>query len=559
MATPQTAYDEPARGAGLAGVLEILRRRRTLALVPFLFVLTAAAALAFFLPSLWTARALILVNRQQIPETFVRPTVTTDLEGHLLTLGQEILSRPRLQKIIQAYQLYPHLRRTHSADQIVDRMRKDIRLELRGEDDRERRRDSRSIAFAVAYTTTDPRLAALVTNTLASLYSEENTKLRERQAVGATEFFEAQLREVRQRLVEQERKVGEYKERHLGELPEQRDTNLRTLERLQQQLQLAHENNGRANERRQFITQSLAEIDQTSGLATPGASGPNVTAADTAAARLTLLRQELAEMQTKYSEKYPDIIQLREQVRVLEATIASDRASALPKQGKTAAAPRRDGKELKVAPQNPYVQSLMQQLDQATVEAKTTAAEIAQLSGQIQAYQRRIENTPKREQELALVSRDYESTRELFRSLLGKRGEADIAADLEQRQKGEQFRLIEPAGLPERPAGPNRLRLLLVGLALALGASGLAVVLAEQVDTSFRRVDDVRAALPTPVLSSIPRITTERDRLRGLRQRRLATAAIAVGLLVVAGSSFAVAHNNQAFVTMLTPTETVKR
>lgn len=557
MATRETPYDEPARGAGLAGVLELLRRRRALAVVPFLFVLTAVAALAFFLPSLWTARALILVNRQQIPETFVRPTVTTDLEGRLLTLGHEVLSRPRLQQIIQEYRLYPHLRRTHSADAIVDRMRKDIRLELRGEEERDRRRDARSIAFAVAYTTTDPRLAAMVTNKLAALYSEENTKLRERQAVGATEFFEAQLREVRQRLVEQERKVAEYKERHLGELPEQRDTNLRTLERLQQQLQLAHENSRRANERRQFITQSLAEIDQTSGLANAGGAGPNVTPADTAAARLTLLRQELAEMQTKYSEKYPDIIQLREQVRVLEAKVAADSAAALPRQGKTP--PRREGKELRVAPQNPYVQSLMQQLDQATVDAKTTSAEIATLNGQIQAYQRRIENTPRREQELALVTRDYETTREQFRSLLGKRGEADMAADLEQRQKGEQFRVIEPAALPERPAGPNRLRLLLVGLALALGASALAVLLAEQVDTSFRRVDDVRAALPTPVLSSIPRITTERDRLRGLRQRRLATAAIAVGLLVVAGSSFAVAHNNQSLVTMLTTTETVKR
>jgi polysaccharide chain length determinant protein (PEP-CTERM system associated) len=557
MAHRETSYDEPARGAGLAGALEILRRRRALALIPFLFVLTAAAALAFFLPSLWTARALILVNRQQIPETFVRPTVTTDLEARLLTLSHDILSRPRLQQIVQEYRLYPHLRRTHSPEAIVDRMRKDIRLELRGEDERDRRRDQRSIAFAVAYTTTDPRLSVLVTNTLAALYSQENTKLREQQAVGASEFLEAQLRDVRQRLVEQERRIAQYKERHLGELPEQREANLRTLERLQQQLQLAHENNRRANERKQLITQSLAEIDQGSGLASAGASGPNVTPADTTAARLTLLRQELAEMRSKYSEKYPDVIALRQQIGLLEARVAADGAAALPRG--SAPAPRRDGKEVRVAPQNPYIQSLMQQLDQATIDGRTTAAEITTLSAQIGTYQRRIENTPKREQELALITRDHETTREQFRSLLAKRGEADMAADLEQRQKGEQFRVIEPAALPERPTGPNRLRLLLVGLALALGASGLAVVLAEQVDTSFRRVDDVRAALPVPVLSAIPRITTERDRLRGLRQRRLATAAIGVGLLVVAGSSFVVAHNNQSLVTMLTATEPAKR
>lgn len=130
-----------------------------------------------------------------------------------------------------------------------------------------------------------------------------------------------------------------------------------------------------------------------------------------------------------------------------------------------------------------------------------------------------------------------------------------MAAELEQRQQGETFRVIEPARLPDRPAGPNRFRLLLVGLALALGASGVAVLLAEQVDTSFRRVDEVRATAPMPVLSAIPRITTEQDRYRQLRQRRWATAAVAVGLFVVAGTSFLVAHNNQSMVALLMPAQ----
>ena len=128
-----------------------------------------------------------------------------------------------------------------------------------------------------------------------------------------------------------------------------------------------------------------------------------------------------------------------------------------------------------------------------------------------------------------------------------------MASELELRQKGENFRVIEPARLPERPAGPNRFRLLLVGLALAIGASGAAVVLAEQVDTSFRRVDEIRSTLPLPVLSAIPRITTEHDRARTLRQRRWATAAVGFGLVVVAGTSFVVAHDNQGLVALLTP------
>jgi polysaccharide chain length determinant protein (PEP-CTERM system associated) len=552
MTTQPNGNTDTARGLGLASVIEVVRRRRTLALLPFLFVLTAAASLAFFLPGLWTARSVVLVDRQQIPESFVKPTVTGDLEGQLLTLSQEILSRPRLARIIEELDLYPGLRRSHSIDDVVERMRRDIRLDFQGDAKSRGRGEPRTVAFSVAYSTTDPRTSMVVANKLAGLYVDENLKFREKQAAGTSEFLETQLDEVRARLQEQERRIADYKEQHMGELPEQREANLRTLERLQQQQQLAHESGRRANERRQLITRSLAEIDQTSGLASAGASGPNVTPTEAAAARLSLLKQELAQMQTRYTDRYPDVVALKGQIRSLEAKVAESPAAPGPK-----AAPRREGRELRVAPQNPYIVSLLQQLDQANVEAKTTGEEIAALNRQIGSYQRRIENTPRREQELALITRDYETTRELFRSLLGKRGEAGIAADLEQRQKGERFRIIEPASLPERPAGPNRLRLLLIGLVLAAGASALAVVFAEQVDTSYRSVDEVRASLPVPVLSAIPTIATERDRARLVRQRRLATAAVAVGLLLVVGSSFAVAHKNDALVGMLTPVDTL--
>jgi polysaccharide chain length determinant protein (PEP-CTERM system associated) len=566
MATPHS--DETTRGLGLSGLLEIMRRRRLLAVLPFLFVLTAAASLAFFLPSLWTAKATILVNRQEIPVDYVKPSVQADLEGRLLTLSQDILSPPRLQQIITENNLYPAMRRAKPIDDVVEKMRKDIRIDVQNNaNDRRGARENPTVAFNVAYTAPDPVVAANVTNTLAALFIQENVRVRGEQAAGTSQFLESQLTDLRGKLQAQERRITEYKERNMGELPEQRDVNLRTLERLQTQLQLAHENNRRANERRTLITQSLGELDLTSGMAAGGATtamGPNVTPTDTAAARLNLLRQELATMETRYSPKYPDVVQLREQIRVLETKVETDKQnataalSALPRQD-TADKAARQSRELRVVPQNAYIQSLMQQLDQAAVDAKTTGQEIATLNQEMRVYQRRLENTPKREQELALITRDYETTRDMFRALLAKSGEAGIAAELEQKQKGETFRVIEPAGLPERPTGPNRFRLLLVGLVLALGASGLAVVLAEQVDTSYRRVDEVRATAPMPVLSTIPRITTEQDRSRALRQRRFATAAVAVGLMVVAGSSFAIAHNNQSLVSLLMAEPAPKR
>jgi len=549
MPTPPTAYDDTAKGPGLAGLLEIARRRRVLAVLPFLFVLTAAASLAIFLPSLWTSKALVLVNRQEIPERYVAPTVQADIEARLLTLTQDILTAERLTKIAQEHGLYDSRSGTQSPDEIVERMRGDIRLQI-VEDKDSRAPRERSALFTIAYTAPDPGVAARVTNTLASLYIAENGRLREEQAAGTSAFLEAQLAELRARLQAQERRITEYKEKHLGELPEQKEVNLRTLERLQAALQLAHDNNRRANERRQLLTNSLGELDMNSGVT---AAGPVVTPADAAAARLNLLRQELAVMQSRFHDRYPDVLHMKEQIRILEAKLEAEKQQQAAA-AKAAAGAKKPGRELRVVPSNPYIQSLMSQLDQAQVEAKASAEEMAAINRQIAVYQKRLENTPKREQELALITRDYETTRELHASLLAKRGEAAMAADLEQRQKGETFRVIEPAGMPDRPTGPNRFRLLLVGLALALGASGVAVVLAEQVDTSFRRVDEVRATAPIPVLSAIPRITTEQDRTRQHRQRRWATAAVAVGLCLVAGTSFLVAHNNQSLVSMLTPT-----
>ncbi|HEU5322019.1 MAG TPA: hypothetical protein VFX28_14525, partial [Methylomirabilota bacterium] len=338
MPTPPPAYDEAGRGLGLASLLEIVRRRRVLALLPFLFVVTAAAGFAVFLPSLWTATALVLVDRQQIPETYVKSTVASDLEARLLTLSHAIFTGPRLRRIVDDHDLYPALRHRVGPDELADRMRRDIRLDVL--DERERRREERAIAFTVAYTATDPVTAARVTNALADLYTEENSRLQQQQATGASDFLEAQLEELRQKLVGQERRITEYKERHLGELPEQRDVNLRTLERLQQQLQLAHEVSRRAAERRRLITQSLGELDLTSGLAAGGLAGPSVTPGETAAARLNLLRNELAALQTQFSDKYPDVIQMKEQIRILEGRVADEQkklatAAASPKPATT--------------------------------------------------------------------------------------------------------------------------------------------------------------------------------------------------------------------------------
>jgi hypothetical protein len=273
MATAPNLSDESPRGLKLATVIETVRRRRLLALLPLLLVLAATVSLAFFLPSVWTARATVLVNNQLIPEAYVRSSVNVDPETRLLTLTHQILDGPRLSKIIEQYKLYPALRRNRPAADVVERMRRDIRVEIPEERER-RNREGRMPIFTLAYTATDQEVAANVANTLAALFDEENRRSSQQQAAGTSEFLETQLREMRTRLAAQEQKITAYKEQNLGELPEQREVNLRTIERLQLQLSIAGENNRRAIDRRQLISQSLNDLDTASAMSVGGGAAP---------------------------------------------------------------------------------------------------------------------------------------------------------------------------------------------------------------------------------------------------------------------------------------------
>src|SRR5262245_30438305 len=206
MATAPNLSDESPRGLSLASVLETVRRRRLLALLPLLLVLAAALSLAYFLPSVWTARATVLLNNQLIPEAYVRSSVSGDPEARLLTLTHQILDGPRLNKIIEQYNLYPAMRRKRSPADAVERMRRDIRVEIPDAPQR-RNRGSKMLVFTVAYTATDQQVAVDVANTLAKLFDEENRRTSQQQAAGTSEFLEAQLRDMRGRLATQEQKI----------------------------------------------------------------------------------------------------------------------------------------------------------------------------------------------------------------------------------------------------------------------------------------------------------------------------------------------------------------
>src|SRR5437867_8521444 len=502
--------EETPRGAGLEGVLTIWSRRKWLAILAFVFPMSAAASLLAFLPNIYRSTATVLVDRQQVPETFVQPTVTSALETRLHTISQEILSRSRLEALINRFGLYADSRKRVPSEEVIERMRGDIKLELKGGEVKGARQAT--VAFTISYQGSEPATVSLVTNTLASFYIEENLKARERQATGSAEFLQVQLGETKKRLDEQEQRVSAFKRRYMGELPQQMETNLTTLERLHAQLRLNADNQTRAAERRQALSSQLAEAESLLS-SPPGMPGGPAAPPESAERRLTRLKEELTRLRTQFSEKYPDVILLAAEVTALERELADaksrDAAEEKP------AAP-------KAAPVTPYVLRLKEALSEVEAEARILKGEDKRLRDGIAAYQTRVENVPRREQEFKELSRDYEGTRELYQTLSKRFEEAQLAESMEQRQKGEQFRVLDPAVANPLPAAPNRFRLLVMALVASLGLAAGAVALVEKADTSFHTLDELRAFSAVPVLVSIPRIVTETDRRRRQSHMRLA-------------------------------------
>ena len=511
----------------------VWKRRRWLAVLAFVVPLAVGLTVLAAMPKMYRATVTVLVIRQEIPEKLVSPTVTSAVETRLKTISQEILSRPRLNALRQRFGLYRDLEMRVPPDQVIERMRSDIQLELKGVETKGSEPQG-PVAFTLSYQGTVPKTVADVANTLASYYIDENVKARELQASGTAEFLRVQLEQTKRRLDQQERNVSEFKRRHMGELPQQMEANMATLERLQMQLRLNADGQTRAQERRSFLSAQLTEAGGFVGVVGPTGtpeSGP---------ARLARLQQTLAELRSRYSDKYPDVVQTQAEIDALKRELAEAKAKggSEPASSSSVAA--------NVMASSPLKATLIE----TETELKVLKAEEARLHASIATYQQRVEKIPEREQEYKELARDYETTRDVYQSLLKRHGDAQIAESMEQRQKSEQFRIIEPAGVPTRPVS-NSLKLFLIVFVVAIDLAAAAVILAEKFDSSFHSIEQVRARTSLPVLVSIPRIVSEADAAWQRTLFRLATMATGVGLVVLVAVSYFLAHGNEQLVGLL--------
>jgi len=504
-------------------VFKVVSRRKWLIILPFVVISAGTAVVAHFWPNQYRSDTLMLVVPQRVPESYVRSTVTTKIEDRLNSISQQIMSRTRLERIIVDNNLYAEERQTAIMQDIVEKMRADMRIDVIKGD-----------AFRISYVGNDPRTVMTVTERLASLFIEENVNERAQLAEGTNQFLQSQLDNARKRLAEQEAKLEHYREQYSGQLPSQAEANLQVIQNTQLQIQALLQSLNRDRDRKMIVQSLLSDL---TGSDAPAFASDTATGATpqpvSAAEQLAVAQARLRALEGQLTPVHPDVVNTRRQIAELQKRAEAEaQAGPMSPEAAPVLSPGQSARRSRI-------KTLQIELDSLDRQIAAQQAQERQLRATAAAYQGRLEMVPARETELAELTRDYTTLQEIYSDLLQKNEESKVAANLERRQIGEQFKLLDPASMPEKPFSPNRPLINLIGAACGLMVGLGLVALQEFRDTSFRTEEDVVRLLSLPVLAHIPLMITAVDQQR-MHRRRVAMSA--VGVAVIAGAGTLVWH-----------------
>jgi polysaccharide chain length determinant protein (PEP-CTERM system associated) len=476
-------------------------------------VTLAAVAVAYVLPNVYRSSTMILVERQKVPEAYVKATVSDDMQELLKTISQQILSRSQIQQVIDEYGLadepstlelvsqrlnvagFPVVRNLldryiawqhpggeHSASALVSDFKTRVKIRVVGRQ-----------AFSVAYDGHDPLTVMRVTNAMAGMFISENLRIRENRAEGTTQFLGIQLAEARRELEVMEALVQAFKTKNMGALPGQLDANLRALDRLQMEIQHLDETQATLAQQKSFTQRQLIAAERQLAEMSVDARAA-LRQEDPLAQQLAVLEARLIRLRTQYTDRFPEVASLKVQVAEIKANLAERDGDF----GTTGG--RSDLYQL------PMMVDFRDQVSQIDRDSVALMAKGARLDLDFKDYQRRVESTPLVEQELQKLQRDYSIMQSNYQALLQKQMNARLAESLERRQKGEQFRVIDPANLPVVPISPRRKVIILLGLlsGLAMGIGG--VIGLDMLRPRFHTSQDISTVLGLPVLAVIPQV-----------------------------------------------------
>jgi polysaccharide chain length determinant protein (PEP-CTERM system associated) len=472
--------------------LDILRRRHVHFLIPLFLGWLVVWGISLLLPTQYKSSTLILVQQPTMPENYVAPNVNENLQDRLQSITQQILSRTRLMMIIDKLQLYSDMGTHMTLDDKVEQMRKDTSIELV--------RDSRNnqiTAFKINFLAHDPHVAQRVTTELTGHFINENLKVRQTQSEDTTKFIAKQLEDARIILSQQEARVRQFEGSHQGTLPSQQASNLQILSGLQGQLQNQQDSLNTAKQQRVY-DQTLIEQYRNLHTAsrTPDGAPTELGAIDQ---ELTKLRAQLTDLSSRYTDSYPDVQKLRQQIARTERR----RQEFLDAQKSASKGNSKGGES---GTDNPTLLQLQGQLQSNQSEIANRERAIAGLESRINEYQARLNDEPATAQELAELTRGYDQSKQNYDDLAKKKNQSVIATSMEQMQQGERFAMLDPPSLPVKPFYPNHLKFCGMGIGVGVGLGVLIVVLFEFIDDRLHDEKQLKALLPASVIAEIPEV-----------------------------------------------------
>ncbi len=487
---------------------QIVARKKWLIVGCVLFSVIVAATLCYVIPKSYRSSTLILVENQKVPEDYVKATVNASVDERLTTIQQQVLSRTLLTNVINEFKLYQEDIQKAGLESAIENLQEGIKVKTVGAADSGGPKGV--LAFAISFGHEDPRTAMQVTARLASLFINENLKVREQLAEGTSEFLEQELQLAKSRLEEKELAIREFKSKHLGVLPQQMEANLRSLDRFQDDLIAITEMSNSVTGHLGMIDKAIKEYEAT-GKADESLIGGGERSIDHLHARLKELERNLSILSSEYKDTYPDVVQVKQEIEKLKIQLAAkyremDREAETRQRRETQSRPETDGETRRVF--DPYLRELIKQRNEIKLQLTGLDERRRRVTSQMKEYESRVERTPALEQELMLLVRDYENMQNNYQKLLEKKLNARVAENLEKRQKGEQFRIIDPANLPEKPEKPDRLRIMLMGLAIGCALGFGSAIGLEQLQPVFRRTEEIEIHLGLPILATIPNFQT---------------------------------------------------
>ena len=510
--------------------LDIIRRRHLHLLIPFFCTWLIIWGSSWVLPPLYKSTTQILVEEPTMPQNYVAPNVNENLQNRLQSITQQILSRTRLLIIIDKLHLYGGAQGSLTEDKRVERMRKDISIDLVRNS-----RNDEITAFKISYSAPDPQTAQRVTTEIKDLFINENLKVRQEQSQGTTKIIENQLEEARVELAKQEEKVKAFEGGHQGVLPSQETSNLTILGGLQTQLQNEQDSLNQSKQQRVYL-QALIEQNRAARGSLKADGTPNGLAE--VDQQLARLRAELVDLSSRYTDEYPDVVKLKGQIAKTEKV--REELIAVPKKPVDEASVLHEADGL--SPNSPLAQ-LQNQLKLNQFEITNREQRIGELQQNINEYQARLNAAPTTEQQFAEVTRGYDQSKSIYDDLLKKKNASEMATSMEQLQEGEHFTVLDPPGLPLKPDFPNRLKFCGIGLGLGIVVGLLFAAGFEFADDRLYSETDLKALLPVTILSEIPEVIHPSDEARSRRRSVLGWAFTTIVVVtILAGATISILY-----------------